>query len=193
MGPKPTAEIVPNEPYEVNGRAQRPWNYDEDEVLRRLIGVKGEDELRLIDWRAVVEVLPWRTAQQCRGRWRRVRNAALTIAGARGYEGRAPTNKCKLCGAIRLGHSCPVLRKAAETPQTLLNRKKASHEKKQTKEQAKKEEHKDKEKNKENDANGALPVQQPEVVLLDAFVSWKPPSHAEIIEDADWVFGAVLA
>ena len=193
MGSKPTAEIVPNEPYEVNGRTQRPWNYDEDEVLRRLIGVKGEDELRLIDWRAVVEVLPWRTPQQCRGRWRRVRSAALTIAGARGYEGRAPTNKCKLCGVIRLGHSCPYLRKAAETPQTLLNRKKASHEKQQAKKQAKEEEHKDKEKNKENDANEALPVQQPEVVLLDAFVAWKPPSHAEIIEDADWVFGAVLA
>ena len=192
MSPKPTAEIVPNEPYEVNGRAQRPWHYDEDEVLRRLIGVKGEDELRLIDWQAVVKVLPWRSAQQCRGRWRRVRSAALTIAGARGYEGRAPTKKCKLCGAIRLGHSCPVLRKAAETPQTLLNRKKASHEKKQTKEQAKKEEDKDKEKNKENDANEALPA-EPEVVLLDAFVAWKPPTHAEIIEDADWVFGAVLA
>lgn len=193
MGSKPTAEIVPNEPYEVNGRTQRPWNYDEDEVLRRLIGVKGEDELRLIDWRAVVEVLPWRSTQQCRGRWRRVRSAALTISGARGYEGRAPTNKCKLCGVIRLGHSCPYLRKAAETPQTLLNRKKASHEKQQAKKQAKEEEHKDKEKNKENDANEALPVQQPEVVLLDAFVAWKPSSHAEIIEDADWVFGAVLA
>ena len=192
MDSKPAASVVPNEAYEVNGRAQRPWNYDEDEVMRRLIGVKGEDELRFIDWRAVVEVLPWRTPQQCRGRWRRVRNAALTIAGARGHEGRKPTNKCKLCGVIRLGHSCPYLRKATETPQTLLNRKKASRENKQAKEQAKKEENKEKENNKENDVNGALPV-QPEVVLLDAFVAWRPPSHADIIEDADWVFGAVLA
>ena len=36
MSSKPTAEIVPNEPYEVNGRAQRPWHYDEDEVLLAL-------------------------------------------------------------------------------------------------------------------------------------------------------------
>lgn len=164
MDAKTAPTIVPNVPFDVDGREQRLWSHEEDEVLRRLIGINGEDDLRFVDWRAVIQVLPWRTAQQCRGRWRRLRHAALAIAGARGFEHRKPTNKCTLCGAIRIGHACPYLKKAAETPQTLLNRKKIKK---------------------------ALPA-EPEVVVLNAFVAWKSPTHAEIAEDVDWVFGAVF-
>ena len=42
---------------------------------------------------------------------------------------------------------------------------------------------------KEDEGGEAAP---PAFPVLDAYVAWKDPSLADIVEDADWVFGAVL-
>lgn len=168
-GTPPT--ILPNRPIvQDGGKKLRFWTYDEDQVLLRVVGDTTWEDSNNINWRQVIKVLSWRTPQQCRGRFRRIRNAKFEIDEAAEGERSKPLNNCTLCGAIRMGHACPYLNKAvkAETPQTVVHRKKVVKEA------------------EEPPAGVAFP-------LIHDYVAWKNPLPADIVEDADWVFGAVLA
>ena len=74
----------------------RKWSAYEDNELRKVIGAH-QARNGYIDWAPIQQVLTWRTAQQCRGRWRRISNAPKRIKA---------TNLCKHCGMLRAGHSC---------------------------------------------------------------------------------------
>lgn len=78
-----------------NGRVLRWWCAQEDDAL--LSTVKERTDGKRIRWSDIRKVLPWRTLDEIRGRWRRMRNSANVVG----------RTKCKLCGVQRLGHSCP--------------------------------------------------------------------------------------
>lgn len=78
-----------------NGRVLRWWCAQEDDALRST--VKERTDGKRIRWSDIRKVLPWRTLDEIRGRWRRMRNSANVVG----------RTKCKLCGVQRLGHSCP--------------------------------------------------------------------------------------
>lgn len=78
-----------------NGRVLRWWCAQEDDVLRSM--AKECTDGKQIRWKDIRKVLSWRTLDEIRGRWRRMRDSANVVG----------RTKCTLCGAQRLGHSCP--------------------------------------------------------------------------------------
>ena len=159
------------------GKRLRLWTYEEDKVLLRVVGDATPTEKNYINWVRVCKVLSWRTPQQCRGRFRRIRNAEFEIKEATGVNRSKPLNHCKRCGAIRTGHTCPYLNKApkAKTPQTVLHRKKAVKEKAVAVAEEEEE-----------------PPKRPAFPALDDYIAWKDALPTDIIKDVEWVFGAVL-
>ena len=97
----------------------RKWTAYEDDELRKVIGAH-QARNGYIDWAPIQQVLTWRTAQQCRGRWRRISTAPKRTKA---------TNLCKRCGALRAGHSCPYSKGGINTPFTIAypNKKAETH------------------------------------------------------------------
>ena len=89
------------------GRTMRWWSAEEDEVLRTM--VKTRTVGNKIQWTEIQKTLSWRTRDEIRGRWGRMRNAANAVG----------ENKCTFCGMLRAGHSCPGIKTQKElTPAT---------------------------------------------------------------------------
>lgn len=68
----------------------RKWEYEEDLHIRRMVRLSGTK------WDAILECLPSdRTRSAVRNRWMRLRKSG-------------GVNRCKLCGQLLKGHSCPA-------------------------------------------------------------------------------------
>jgi hypothetical protein len=156
-----------------NGVVLRPWTTEEDEILRaNLVTDAGTytGDVKT-SWMLLRHQMQWRSVDQMRARWRRIRH--LYLPGARREKGPPKGNKCTRCGAPRAGHACPFLiakdAKTAVTPST------AHHPKKRAKV-----------------AKAAAPPaplatkEAPLCPVLDDFVVWRPASH-EDIGDYAWV------
>lgn len=145
-----------------NGVVLRPWTTEEDEILRTnlVTGAGTYTGDAKASWVLLRHQMQWRSVDQMRARWRRIRH--LYLPEAKREKGPPKGNKCTRCGVPRAGHSCPFLiskdARTAVTPST------ARHPKKRAK------------------------VAKEELLypVLDAFVVWRPASH-EDIGDYAWV------
>lgn len=152
----------------VNGTVLRPWTHEEDEILRiNLVDENGEYTKDVnASWVLIRMQMPWRSKDQMRARWRRIRH--LYLSEAKREKGPAKGNKCTRCGATRAGHSCPFLvltqkdDKTATTPPTTKPPRKRA---------------------KVADCAAEEKLECP---ALDEFVLWRPSSH-EDIGDYAWV------
>lgn len=156
-----------------NGIVLRTWTHEEDEILRiNLVDENGEYTKDVnASWVLIRMQMPWRSKDQMRARWRRIRH--LYLPGARREKGPPKGNKCKRCGVPRAGHACPFLiakdAKTAVTPSTAHHLKKRATVAKA--------------------AAPPAPLATREELLypvLDDFVVWRPASH-EDIGDYAWV------
>ena len=147
-----------------NGGVLRTWTHEEDEILRiNLVDENGEYTKDVnASWVLIRMQMPWRSKDQMRARWRRIRHLYLTEA--KREKGPPKGNKCTRCGTTRAGHSCPFPI-AKETKKAATKVVKAP-------------------------APAPAPVAVAEGELaypvLDDFVVWRPATHADI-GDYAWV------
>ena len=154
-----------------NGVVLRTWTHEEDEILRiNLVDENGEYIKDVnASWVLVRMQMPWRSKDQMRARWRRIRH--LYLPEAKREKGPPKGNKCKRCGATRAGHSCPFL--ISKDAKTVVTPCTAHHPTTRA---------------KVAKAAAPVPVAKEELLcpVLDDFVVWRPASH-EDIGDYAWV------
>ena len=78
-----------------------PWTEAEDNIIRK--GVQKYLPARII-WGDVIKELPGRNAKVARCRWKRMNEADRAFR-----LGILSRNRCKKCGQLRRGHSCPYV------------------------------------------------------------------------------------
>lgn len=80
------------------------WTFSEDGILRAAVRAARHTPRGQVAWARVQRELPHRSFQECRCRWRRLLEAKRSLA-----KGISPRNVCHRCGAVKRGHSCPLL------------------------------------------------------------------------------------
>ena len=79
-----------------SGDEMRPWTYEEDMMLIKLVEEEGKR------WRTIESLFPDRNAAMCRNRYGRME--APDRPELNSYK--PSVNRCKLCGEIKKGHTC---------------------------------------------------------------------------------------